>query len=487
MKNLFLLIVIAILANGLVAQSITNFPVATGNDSTISWGIAYSGANFLIPIVGDMNSNYSLTYQMLAIDGSLLGSRVSLSNTGSIMQALWDGSRYFIVAQSVSGSGFGGQFISQNGSLDGNFFMISMSGHLKEGSTVLAQTDQEILVVFRNTNSTELLGQRISKQGSLIGSPFVIATGINIIEYAVCSKGDNYLVAWYDHIAGGNNPIYARLINVDGSPITNTLTILTGNYSHNPLSVTTDGSQYFVVYDVEETLYGPHSVYGKFVSGSTGDVGQAIAIAHFVNNVSNSMPSAAFNNGKYLVTWHAWYMGQQGVDSLLLKGAILDANGDLIVDQYFTNNPFVIASPVNGKMPLGFYPIASASGFAFAYNQLIMGQQGLTDGDGYVAFISYQGSGIHCNEKYADNFNLNVFPNPVTANATIQFSLTHSAMLTLEIADMSGKVIETLLAETLPEGTYQVHCNTDQLSDGVYYCIIKTKDHIEHKKLVIVR
>ena len=69
---------------------------------------------------------------------------------------------------------------------------------------------------------------------------------------------------------------------------------------------------------------------------------------------------------------------------------------------------------------------------------------------------------------------MQVFPNPVSSVATIQFTMQETVPVELEIVSSSGSIAETLLdgSLTLSGGEYNVRVNTSALSAGVYYARI---------------
>lgn len=60
------------------------------------------------------------------------------------------------------------------------------------------------------------------------------------------------------------------------------------------------------------------------------------------------------------------------------------------------------------------------------------------------------------------------YPNPFNPSTTIEFSLTGAGPATLEVYDVLGRHVATLVDEPLSAGTYQVRFDGDGLSSGVY-------------------
>ena len=84
---------------------------------------------------------------------------------------------------------------------------------------------------------------------------------------------------------------------------------------------------------------------------------------------------------------------------------------------------------------------------------------------------------------------LNVYPNPVSNSATISFSLLQQGKVSIQIFDLSGRLVKTLANTEMQEGTHQLTWNTrnEKITAGVYFLEIVTKEYAEIKKLLIVK
>lgn len=82
---------------------------------------------------------------------------------------------------------------------------------------------------------------------------------------------------------------------------------------------------------------------------------------------------------------------------------------------------------------------------------------------------------------------MDVFPNPVTGDATINFVLSQESKVTLEIFNRKGQQIRLLLKQHMQAGTYHVSLNTDHLSAGVYFYKLTAGAESFTKKMVLVK
>ncbi len=79
---------------------------------------------------------------------------------------------------------------------------------------------------------------------------------------------------------------------------------------------------------------------------------------------------------------------------------------------------------------------------------------------------------------------LTIFPNPLESNSMIQYSLNHNSSVNLKILDLSGREMVVLVDEIQRKGENRVEFNTSGLSAGIYFCVLKTNQGIQTKKII---
>ncbi len=83
--------------------------------------------------------------------------------------------------------------------------------------------------------------------------------------------------------------------------------------------------------------------------------------------------------------------------------------------------------------------------------------------------------------KYPVGFKLfQNYPNPFNSSTVVTFSLSQTQAVVLDLYDITGKRIKTLLSGVLGSGLHSVTIDGTKLSSGVYYYSLSTK----HKKIV---
>ena len=79
------------------------------------------------------------------------------------------------------------------------------------------------------------------------------------------------------------------------------------------------------------------------------------------------------------------------------------------------------------------------------------------------------------------------YPNPFNPTTTIQFTLAESGEITLEVINVLGHTVATLVNEFRAPGNYQVTFNGSGLSSGVYFYRLKSGTNIQTRRMLLVK
>lgn len=85
----------------------------------------------------------------------------------------------------------------------------------------------------------------------------------------------------------------------------------------------------------------------------------------------------------------------------------------------------------------------------------------------FVGFAPDTISSIH--DIYSNDFELEVFPNPVTENSVVRFSLDKKTPLQLSILNQEGKLVKTLLQGEQMKGEHTVSFTGMSIPSGIYW------------------
>ncbi|MEW5797364.1 MAG: Ig-like domain-containing protein [Bacteroidota bacterium] len=79
------------------------------------------------------------------------------------------------------------------------------------------------------------------------------------------------------------------------------------------------------------------------------------------------------------------------------------------------------------------------------------------------------------------------FPNPFNPSTTFQFSSPAAGIITLEVFDVLGRRIRTLLNEYKESGLHRIAVDFSELPSGVYYYTLRAGDFVSSKKMVLLK
>ena len=77
-------------------------------------------------------------------------------------------------------------------------------------------------------------------------------------------------------------------------------------------------------------------------------------------------------------------------------------------------------------------------------------------------------TGIHENPTVESNVNVNIYPNPVSSQATLSFDLKESCNVSYQVFDMTGRMVMNQEMGRLAAGEHQININAENLSNGSY-------------------
>jgi hypothetical protein len=79
------------------------------------------------------------------------------------------------------------------------------------------------------------------------------------------------------------------------------------------------------------------------------------------------------------------------------------------------------------------------------------------------------------------------YPNPFNPSTTIEFDLPKASDVRIEVYNIAGQKVQTLLNEKKPAGSHQVEFNADNLSSGVYFYKIEAGEFQDVKKMILIK
>ena len=88
--------------------------------------------------------------------------------------------------------------------------------------------------------------------------------------------------------------------------------------------------------------------------------------------------------------------------------------------------------------------------------------------------------------KSSNNNELNVYPNPLTDQSTIQYNLSKADRISIYLTDISGKVVKQLVTNKEHEaGVYEILMSKENTSSGMYFIVMDGTLGKNVKKLIV--
>ena len=81
----------------------------------------------------------------------------------------------------------------------------------------------------------------------------------------------------------------------------------------------------------------------------------------------------------------------------------------------------------------------------------------------------------------------NNYPNPFNPSTKLSYSIIQAGLVILNIYDVLGNEIETLVNEERPAGTYEINWNAANVPSGVYFYQLKAGDYLNTKKMILLK
>jgi len=79
------------------------------------------------------------------------------------------------------------------------------------------------------------------------------------------------------------------------------------------------------------------------------------------------------------------------------------------------------------------------------------------------------------------------YPNPFNPVTSIKFSIPKNENISLKVFDILGKEVSSVYNGYLKAGTYNADFNASELSSGIYFYKLETKNFVDVKKMILVK
>ena len=84
-------------------------------------------------------------------------------------------------------------------------------------------------------------------------------------------------------------------------------------------------------------------------------------------------------------------------------------------------------------------------------------------------------------------FGLTNYPNPFNPTTHISFSLCEACNVRLDVYNIMGQTVVTLVDEYLQCGTHEIEWNASSAASGVYFYRLSAGDMIETRRMLLLK
>jgi len=178
--------------------------------------------------------------------------------------------------------------------------------------------------------------------------------------------------------------------------------------------------------------------------------------------VSNAVPGAP-NKGVFMPYWRTNYLKDQYL-----------IDWPMLADMSYTNATLK-SGALNGY-PMGdlnWFPAEKAAWKATNESKVLFDA------------LYVPNSPIGISDHSGSNFGFEVYPNPVTESATVDFTLSKSANVDIRIYNIMGEEVRYMMLGSKEAGNHQAAIEKLDLSSGIYFVTISFENEIFTKKISV--
>lgn len=182
------------------------------------------------------------------------------------------------------------------------------------------------------------------------------------------------------------------------------------------------------------------------------------------------------------------------------QGDIIDVQWHIVIphnllnwDLYFSDDGGIIWQAIELNLPseqLNYLWIVPGVATTQGRIKIIMDNSGSDYEDQSGDFIIVVPTDIHeeWNQGLPKGYKLNDnYPNPFNAATVIEFGLPETGRVTIEIYDLLGRKVQTLVNEIKQRGTHKTTFDANELKSGVYFYRFQAGDVIETKRMLLLK
>lgn len=187
-------------------------------------------------------------------------------------------------------------------------------------------------------------------------------------------------------------------------------------------------------------------------------------------------------------TWKSWRPQNSNLYSPYLLCAHIDKNSNKWIGCMDAFNGLIFFNDTTfTNYPI---PISKFSGDIYDIKEDVSGNLWLATTEGLMEFNKNGIVGINNQSvNIPEYFQIEkIYPNPFNPVTKIKFSISKQTSLTINIYNIKGEKLETLIRKLYSPGKYEVDWNAHSFSSGIYFVTFSVNDKFfEAKKVLLVK
>jgi hypothetical protein len=283
-----------------------------------------------------------------------------------------------------------------------------------------------------------------------VGYPMIQLFGMNSYPTGVVSRSSGILSrgSWYSAVSGQAVTQPFVKVVLTNPTINATTRKITGTITATALQDLTGAYSIFVAL-TEDHIINPQNIYA---SCGTAGINNSYVHDHVVRAVITPTTGTQLTSG----TWTTNTSFTYNLDYTVTDATISLLNCQVNMFVYKQGTPYTTGAQV---------------------------QNGL--GVKTTAFIA---TGMNNNEIISNEYSLSQnFPNPFNPVTSIRFTLPKDGNISFKIYDITGKEVSNYYNGYLNAGTYTMRFDGTNLTSGIYFYKLTTKDFSDVKRMILVK
>ena len=341
---------------------------------------------------------------------------------------------------------------------------------------------------YRN-GDPDIYLQQYNSVGNTLGSNIKanddLGTAAQEYPSVIMNESGDFVIVWQDK-RDGNSDIYYQIYNSSGvaQGVNKKVNDDSGTADQMHPSIAMDESSNFIIV-WEDWRNGNPDIYFQLYNFAGIALGGNTRSNDDIGNTLQRLPATAMNgDGKFVIVWEDYRFGWDNPDIL---GQRYYSDGAPWGDNY----RIVTNGPNFGEKA----PAVSATSGAIIFSWIdnrdstdgnwnVFGKIATWDWDGTVSVKERLGE----SEKKLQSFKLlQNYPNPFNPSTTIQFDLPKNSEVTLNIFNILGEEVATLISGRLSAGSYSYEWDASGLASGIYLYRLQAGKYVETRKMVLMR